>query len=37
MNTRLRSLRRWLPQDVIDWILIAIALLSLNQLLSLLP
>jgi hypothetical protein len=27
--------KRWLPQDVIDWILIAIVLLSLNQLLSL--
>jgi hypothetical protein len=28
--------RRWLPRDVIDWILIAIMLLSINQLLSLL-
>jgi hypothetical protein len=27
--------RRWLPRDVIDWILIAIALLAISQLLEL--
>jgi hypothetical protein len=28
-------MKRWLPHDVIDWILIAIMLLSINQLLGL--
>jgi hypothetical protein len=28
-------MRKWLPRDVIDWILIAIILLSINQLLML--
>jgi hypothetical protein len=29
-------MKRWLPYDVIDWILIAIALLSISQIVSLL-